>query len=314
MTNWLDKILSKAKSAGAKLADSFKKKTIENADLWSSCPECKKMYLGKELKNNLYVCTQCDHHYKISSKDRFNIFFDSQDWQLIKTRKLAEDPNKFRTELKAYKDQLKSAKKSTGQDASLISAHGKVNGLDIVASAFNFKFIGGTLSMQSGENFYAACEYAVDNKVDGLVVFVCTGGANLMENLFSLSMLPKTVLGVQKLNEHKIPYIVVGQINLGGVAASLGSLGNFIFMEPGKASFHGFAGKRVIEQNLKEALPEDFQSPTHVITTGAIDAIVHRKDQKECISNLVAILKHKNINSNQNTSEEINSDQKAVNQ
>lgn len=314
MTNWLQKILSQAKKAKAKINDVFKKIPLQNAELWKSCPECNKMFLGETLKKNLFVCAQCDHHFRISSKDRFNIFFDSKEWQLIKTKKLVDDPNNFKTELKAYKDQLKSARKKTGQDASLISAHGKANDLNIVVSAFNFDFIGGTLSMQSGENFYAACEYAVENKVDGLVVFVCTGGACLMENMHSLKMLPKTVIAVNLLKENKIPYIVVGQINLGGTAASMGSLGDLMIMEPGKASLHGFAGQRVIAQNLREPLPSNFQTPNHVITTGQIDAIVHRKDQRKYISNFVSILKHRYLNIKQNSSEEFSSDKEAINQ
>ena len=314
MTNWLHKILSKAKQAKVKISNAFKKIPLQNADLWKSCPECKKMFLGETLKKNLYVCTQCDHHFKISSKDRFNIFFDNKEWQLINTKKLADDPNNFKTELKTYKDQLKSARKKTGQDASLISAYGKVNDLNIVVSAFNFNFIGGSLSMQSGENFYTACEYAVENKADGLVVHVCTGGVSVMENLFGLVQLPKTVIAVNLLKENKIPYIVVGQINLGGTAASMGSLGDLMIMEPGKASLHGFAGKRIIAQNLREPLPSNFQTPSHVITTGQIDAIVHRKDQRKYISNFVSILKHRYLNIKQNTSEEFSSDKKAINQ
>ncbi|MEK9959816.1 MAG: hypothetical protein VW541_05345, partial [Pelagibacteraceae bacterium] len=177
MTNWLDKVLSKAKEAKAKLSNAFQKRSIQNAELWSSCPECKKMFLGKQLKENQYVCTQCDYHFRISANDRFNIFFDNSEWNLIETKKLADDPNKFKTELKVYKDQLKSAKRKTGQIASLVSAHGKMNGLDIVCSSFDFNFNGGTLSMQSGQNFYQACEFAVQNKVSALVVFITTGGA-----------------------------------------------------------------------------------------------------------------------------------------
>ena len=290
MTNWLDKILSKAKEAGAKLTDSFKKKTIENADLWNSCPECKKMFLGKELRKNAHVCTQCDYHFRIGAEDRFKIFFDNAQFEMVPTKKLAEDPNKFKTELKAYKDQLKSAKKKTKQNASLVSAYGKVNGLDMVCSSFDFNFNGGTLSMQSGQNFYEACEYAVKNQVSALTVFITTGGAALQENLFALYQMPKTILGVQMLKENKIPYFVVANVNIGGVSASFGSLGDFHIMEPGKKTIWGFAGKRVVQGTISEPLPEDFQSASHVITTGAIDMITHRKDQKNVISNLVSIL------------------------
>ena len=296
MTNWLEKILSKAKAAGAKLSDSFKKKTIENADLWSSCPECKKMFLGKELKKNMHVCTQCDYHFRISADERFKIFFDNSTYEMIDTKRLAEDPNKFKTELKAYKDQLKSAKKKTKQIASLVSAHGKVNGLDMICSSFDFNFNGGTLSMQSGQNFYEACEYAVKNKVSALTVFITTGGAALQENLFALYQMPKTILGVQMLKENKIPYFVIANVNIGGVSASFGSLGDFHIMEPGKKTIWGFAGRRVVQGTISEPLPDDFQSSSHVITTGAIDMIVHRKDQKNIISNLVTILlKKENI-------------------
>ena len=313
MTNWLDKILSKAKEAGAKLTDSFKKKTIKNADLWSSCPECKKMFLGKQLKENMHVCTQCDYHFRISANERFKIFFDNAQFEMIQTKRLAEDPNKFKTELKAYKDQLKSAKRKTNQIASLVSAHGKVNSLAMVCSSFDFNFNGGALSMQSGQNFYEACEYAVKNKVSALAVFITTGGAALQENLFALYQMPKTILGVQKLKENKIPYFVVANVNIGGVSASFGSLGDFHIMEPGKKTIWGFAGKRVVQGTISEPLPDDFQSASHVITTGAIDMVTHRKDQKNVISNLVSILLKKQ-NVQQSIVEEKFEEAKAVNQ
>lgn len=290
MTNWLEKLLSKAQKAKAKLADSFSKKTIENADLWSSCPECKKMFLGKQLKENQHVCTQCDYHFRISATDRFDIFFDDGKYEIIPTKRLADDPNKFKTELKAYKDQLKSAKKKTGQGASLVSAHGQMNGLNVVCSSTDFNFNGGTLTMQSGQNFFEACEFAVKTKSSALAVFITTGGAALQENLFALYQMPKTILGVQMLKDNKIPYFVIANVNIGGVSASFGSLGDFHMMEPGKKTIWGFAGKRVVQGTISEPLPEDFQSSSHVITTGAIDMITHRKDQKNVISNLTSIL------------------------
>jgi acetyl-CoA carboxylase carboxyl transferase subunit beta len=314
MTNWLDKVLSKAKEAKAKLSNAFQKKSIENAELWSSCPECKKMFLGKQLKENQYVCTQCDYHFRISANDRFNIFFDNSEWNLIETKKLADDPNKFKTELKVYKDQLKSAKRKTGQVASLVSAHGKMNGLDIVCSSFDFNFNGGTLSMQSGQNFYQACEFAVQNKVSALAVFITTGGAALQENLFALYQMPKTVLGVRMLKENKIPYFVVGNVNIGGVSASFGSLGDFHIMEPGKKTIWGFAGKRVVQGTISEPLPDDFQSASHVITTGAIDMIAHRRDQKNIISNLASILLKKDVVKSTSSETSIYTQDQAVNQ
>ncbi len=314
MTNWLDKVLSKAKEAKAKLSNAFQKRSIENAELWSSCPECKKMFLGKQLKENQYVCTQCDYHFRISANDRFNIFFDNSEWNLIETKKLADDPNKFKTELKVYKDQLKSAKRKTGQIASLVSAHGKMNGLDIVCSSFDFNFNGGTLSMQSGQNFYQACEFAVQNKVSALAVFITTGGAALQENLFALYQMPKTVLGVRMLKENKIPYFVIANVNIGGVSASFGSLGDFHIMEPGKKTIWGFAGKRVVQGTISEPLPDDFQSASHVITTGAIDMIAHRRDQKNIISNLATILLKKDVVKSTSSETSIYTQDQAVNQ
>ncbi len=314
MTNWLDKVLSKAKEAKAKLSNAFQKRSIENAELWSSCPECKKMFLGKQLKENQYVCTQCDYHFRISANDRFNIFFDNSEWNLIETKKLADDPNKFKTELKVYKDQLKSAKRKTGQIASLVSAHGKMNGLDIVCSSFDFNFNGGTLSMQSGQNFYQACEFAVQNKVSALAVFITTGGAALQENLFALYQMPKTVLGVRMLKENKIPYFVIANVNIGGVSASFGSLGDFHIMEPGKKTIWGFAGKRVVQGTISEPLPDDFQSASHVITTGAIDMIAHRRDQKNIISNLATILLKKDVVKSASSETSIYTQDQAVNQ
>lgn len=306
MPNWLEKILSKAKQAKAKISDAFKKIPLQNAELWKSCPECKKMFLGKQLKENLYVCTQCDYHFRIGANERFNIFFDNDQFEIIQTKRLAEDPNRFETELKKYKDQLKSAKRKTGQTASLVSAYGKVNNLDIVCSSFDFNFNGGTLSLQSGQNFYEACEFAIKNQASALAVFITTGGAALQENLFALYQMPKTVLGVQMLKEKKIPYFVIANVNIGGVSASFGSLGDFHLMEPGKKTIWGFAGKRVVQGTISEPLPEDFQSASHVIKTGTIDMISHRKDQKNVITNLVSILlkKHQSQEHNIENSEE----------
>ena len=301
MTNWLEKILSKAKQAKAKIGDAFKKIPLQNADLWNSCPECKKMFLRKQLKENLYVCTQCDYHFRIGANERFKIFFDNDQFEIIQTKNLPEDPNRFETELKKYKDQLKSAKRKTGQTASLVSAYGKVNNLDMVCSSFDFNFNGGTLSLQSGQNFYEACEFAVKNQASALTVFITTGGAALQENLFALYQMPKTILGVQMLKENKIPYFVVANINIGGVSASFGSLGDFHLMEPGKKTIWGFAGKRVVQGTISEPLPEDFQSASHVITTGAIDMISHRKDQRNVITNLVSILLKKSQSQEYNT-------------
>lgn len=313
MTNWLEKILSKAKQAKAKISNAFKKIPLQNAELWKSCPECKKMFLGKQLKENLYVCTQCDYHFRIGANERFNILFDSNQFEVIETKKLSQDPNRFKTELKNYKDQLKSAKKKTGQTASLISAYGKVNNLDVVCSSFDFNFNGGTLSLQSGQNFYEACEFAVKNQVSALTVFITTGGAALQENLFALYQMPKTILGVQMLKVNKIPYFVIANVNIGGVSASFGSLGDFHLMEPGKKTIWGFAGKRVVQGTISEPLPEDFQSASHVITTGAIDMITHRKDQRGVISNLVSILLKKS-KSQQNVLTDNNQNSQVINQ
>ena len=313
MPNWLEKILSKAKRAKAKISDAFKKIPLQNAELWKSCPECKKMFLGKQLKENLYVCTQCDYHFRIGANERFNIFFDNDQFEIIQTKRLAEDPNRFETELKKYKDQLKSAKRKTGQTASLVSAYGKVNNLDIICSSFDFNFNGGTLSLQSGQNFYEACEFAIKNQASALAVFITTGGAALQENLFALYQMPKTILGVQMLKEKKIPYFVIANVNIGGVSASFGSLGDFHLMEPGKKTIWGFAGKRVVQGTISEPLPEDFQSASHVIKTGTIDMISHRKDQKNVITNLISILLKKRQSQEHNIE---NSEEKvqAVNQ
>ena len=313
MPNWLEKILSKAKQAKAKISDAFKKIPLQNAELWKSCPECKKMFLSKQLKENLYVCTQCDYHFRIGANERFNIFFDNDQFEIIGTKRLAEDRNRFETELKKYKDQLKSAKRKTGQTASLVSAYGKVNNLDIVCSSFDFNFNGGTLSLQSGQNFYEACEFAIKNQASALAVFITTGGAALQENLFALYQMPKTILGVQMLKEKKIPYFVIANVNIGGVSASFGSLGDFHLMEPGKKTIWGFAGKRVVQGTISEPLPEDFQSASHVIKTGTIDMISHRKDQKNVITNLVSILLKKRQSQEHNIE---NSEEKvqAVNQ
>jgi acetyl-CoA carboxylase carboxyl transferase subunit beta len=256
-------------------------------NLWIKDPETGEMIFHKELEENQYVIPGSGHHMRIAARDRLRYFFDEGRFETIDNPKVAADPLKFRDE-KRYVDRLKEARTKTGMDEALLAASGTIEGLPIVAAVQDFAFIGGTLGIAVGEAIVNAFEMAVRRK-QPLVLFAASGGARMQEGALSLMQLPRTTVAVDRLKEAGLPYIVVlTNPTTGGVSASYAMLGDVHIAEPG--ALIGFAGPRVIEQTLREKLPEGFQRSEYLMKHGMIDMIVPRKELKATIARLLKMM------------------------
>jgi acetyl-CoA carboxylase carboxyl transferase subunit beta len=226
-------------------------------------------------------------HHKISCIDRFNIFFDNKEYEVLDAPQPPDDPLNF-IDSKKYTDRLYAARKLTGQKEALMIAHGKLKGINITCAAQNFSFIGGSFGAASGETFLHGIQYALDNRTP-FIVFSCSGGQRMMESAVALAQMSRTVLAVNELKKNNLPYIVVmTNPTTGGVSASWAMLGD-IHIAESKATI-GFAGARVIEQTIGESLPEGFQTAEYVQEHGGIDLVVPRKDLRDTIESLLSIL------------------------
>lgn len=259
-------------------------------NLWIKCPETGEMVFHTDLKNNLHVIPASGFHMKIPAKERLASFFDDGQYSVLDNPKAIIDPLKFRDE-KKYTDRLREAKAKTGLDDSIINATGTLDGLPIVAMVQEFAFMGGSLGAAAGEAIIKGFETAVAQKRP-LVLFVASGGARMQEGIISLMQLPRTTVAVNLLKEAGIPYIVVlTNPTTGGVTASYAMLGDVHLAEPG--ALIGFAGQRVIEQTIREKLPEGFQRSEYLMEHGMVDQVVARKDLRTTISSLLHILMKK---------------------
>lgn len=256
-------------------------------NLWIKDPESGEMVFHKDLEENQYVIPSSGHHMKISAKERLKYFFDDGKYETIENPKVAVDPLKFRDE-KRYIDRLKDAKAKTGLEDAIVSASGTIDGLPIVATVQDFAFMGGSLGMAAGEAIIAAFDVALKKKRP-LVLFAASGGARMQEGILSLMQLPRTTVAVDRLKEAGLPYIVVlTNPTTGGVTASYAMLGDVHIAEPG--ALIGFAGPRVIEQTIREKLPEGFQRSEYLMEHGMVDMVVSRLEMKETIARLLKIL------------------------
>ncbi|MEG8099106.1 acetyl-CoA carboxylase, carboxyltransferase subunit beta [Candidatus Liberibacter brunswickensis] len=256
-------------------------------NLWVKCPETGEMVYHKDLKENQWVVPSSDFHMKIPAKERLNFLFDKSEYCLLEQPEVCQDPLKFR-DSKKYIDRLKENRSKTGLSDSIISAVGNVIGLKLVAVVHEFSFIGGSLGIAAGEAIVKSCERAIAEKCP-LVMFTASGGARMQEGILSLMQLPRTTIAVNMLKDLGLPYIVVlTNPTTGGVTASYAMLGDIHFAEPGAEI--GFAGRRVIEQTLREKLPDDFQRSEYLVDHGMIDRIVHRHDIPKVISSVCKIL------------------------
>ncbi|OIP83574.1 MAG: acetyl-CoA carboxylase subunit beta [Rhodobacterales bacterium CG2_30_65_12] len=254
-------------------------------NLWIKCPECGQMLFHRELEDNLNVCTACDHHMAITPRDRFAALFDGGVFVEIKVPAAVEDPLKFRDQ-KRYPERMRAAQKATGEPDAMLVAEGEISRTPIVAAAQDFAFMGGSMGMYVGNAIIAAAERAVKLKRP-LVLFSAAGGARMQEGILSLMQMPRTTVAVEMVKEAGLPYIVVlTHPTTGGVTASYAMLGDVHIAEPN--ALICFAGPRVIEQTIREKLPEGFQRAEYLLDHGMLDRVTHRKKLKD---ELVTILR-----------------------
>jgi len=279
--NWLtNKILPKF---GIKLTDA--KDTPDN--LWIKCPECSQMLFHSELATNLKVCVHCDHHMRLGPTERFEMLFDEGKYDVIELPEVQVDPLKFRDTQK-YTDRLKAARNKTKDKDAMLVAHGSIGATSAVVGVQNFNFMGGSLGMAVGEAIIAASKLAILQKAP-LILFTAAGGARMQEGILSLMQMPRTTVAVQRLKEAKLPFIVVlTDPTTGGVTASYAMLGDFQISEPG--ALICFAGPRVIEETIREKLPEGFQRAEFLLEKGMLDMVVHRQSLKETLARIIDLI------------------------
>lgn len=280
MSNWLDKIVPS-------LVRSEKKRTNIPEGLWKKCPKCENVLYRPELEKNLNVCPKCDHHMRLTARKRLTAFLDEGTLREIAAEVEPVDRLKFK-DSKKYKDRLVAAQKATGEKDALIAMRGEVNGLPVVAVAYEFKFMGGSMGAVVGERFVRAAKVALEEGIP-MICFSASGGARMQEALFSLMQMAKTSAALEKLKNAGIPYIsVLTDPVYGGVSASLAMLGDLNIGEPG--ALVGFAGPRVIEQTVREKLPEGFQRSEFLLEHGQIDMIISRGELRDRLSSVLRMM------------------------
>jgi acetyl-CoA carboxylase carboxyl transferase subunit beta len=281
--NWLQKIMTPKTRAPS--AAGGKGKVPEG--VWEKCAGCGTVLYKPELEKSLMVCPKCGHHHAISARVRLNAFLDEGSAKELWPKLEAVDALKFKDQ-KKYKDRVVAAQKSTGEKDALIAMSGKLLDRPIVSVAFEFAFMGGSMGSVVGEKFARAAEKALAEN-SALVCFAATGGARMQEGLFSLMQMAKTSAALARMRDAGVPYIsVLTHPTTGGVSASLGMLGDLNVAEP--KALIGFAGPRVIEQTVRETLPEGFQRPDFLVDHGAIDMIVDRREMREKLGSILGIL------------------------
>jgi len=264
------------------------KREDDGADtLWTKCGGCGEMIFQRDLDAAHQVCPACQHHLPIGPGKRLALIFDNAAYELIPLPETAHDPLKFRDE-KKYADRLKDYRKKTGQQDAMQVAFGAIDGAGAVIAVQNFKFMGGSMGLALGEAMVKAAEEAVARRAP-LIVFAASGGARMQEGILSLMQMPRSTVAVQMVKEAGLPYIVVlTNPTTGGVTASYAMLGDIHLSEPG--ALIGFAGPRVIEQTIREKLPEGFQRAEFLQDKGMVDLVVHRRDLKSTLSKLIRVL------------------------
>lgn len=279
--SWLEKLIpSRIRTEGGS------KRNVPEG-LWTKCPGCESVLYRAELERNVEVCPKCTHHMRIGARKRLNAFLDKDSVEEIGESLTPKDILKFK-DSKKYKDRLVQAQKNTEEKDALICMKGRLNGLPVVAVAFEFRFMGGSMGSVVGERFVVAVETAIAEKLP-LICFSASGGARMQEALFSLMQMAKTSAALAQMSKLGIPFIsVLTDPTMGGVSASLAMLGDINIAEP--KALIGFAGPRVIEQTVREKLPEGFQRSEFLMEHGAIDTIIDRREMRERIGNIVTML------------------------
>ncbi len=282
--SWFKKLLpSRIKTNGAS------RRTVPEG-VWSKCDECSAVLYRADLERNLEVCPKCSHHMRIGARLRIESFLDPEPRVEIGTALKSIDKLKFR-DIKKYKDRLSQAQKQTKENDALVVFMGQVRKIPVVVAAFEYNFMAGSMGSVVGERFVLAAEAAIDNDIP-LVCFSASGGARMQEAILSLMQMAKTSSALAKLADKELPYIsILTNPTMGGVSASLATLGDINIAEPN--ALIGFAGPRVIEQTVRETLPEGFQKSEFLLEHGDVDMIVDRRQMRERISSILSILINK---------------------
>lgn len=278
--NWLNRLTRPTVKVAAV------KKEIPN-NYWDRCPKCGAMLYHAEIEKADYVCPYCDYHFRLPVLKRMDMLFDKQEYTMIQLPKVKEDPLKF-ADLEKYTDRLKKARKKTKQEDAISVAHGFIGKHSVVVGVFDFGFMGGSMGTAVGEAIITAAQLALLQEA-ALILIPASGGARMQEGMLSLMQMARTTIAVKKLKSKKLPYItVLSDPTMGGVTASFAMLGDISIAEPGAAI--GFAGKRVIEQIVREKLPSNFQQSSYLLEHGMIDQVVHRKDMRATLINILDLL------------------------
>ena len=262
-----------------------KRETPDN--LWHKCKGCGQMVFTKELEENLHVCPLCEHHGRIGPSQRFDYLFDEGEHEVLPSPKVAEDPLKFR-DTKRYVDRIKAARTDTGDQDAFVNAAGLIHGREAVVGVQNFGFMGGSMGQAVGEAFIAGVEVAIARRAP-YIVFTASGGARMQEGILSLMQMPRTTVAIEMLHDAGLPYIVVlTDPTSGGVMAAYAMLGDIQIAEP-RATL-AFTGRRVIENTIREKLPDDFQTSEYYLEHGLIDMVTHRKELPEVLGQVIGHL------------------------
>ena len=258
-------------------------------NLWVQCPSCEQMLFHRDLEENLNVCSNCGHHMRLPARKRLEMLFDSE-FTEIELPENVSDPLKFR-DRKRYSDRLKDTRSATGQTDAIIVAHGEIGGHKAVIAVFDFSFMGGSMGIAVGNGILAGAKLAVQQEA-AFIVVPSSGGARMQEGILSLMQMPRTTIAVQQVKEAGLPYIVVlADPTTGGVSASFAMLGDIALAEPG--TIVGFAGARVIEETIREKLPDGFQRAEYLLDHGMIDMVVTRHDMPTTLGRIIDLLRRK---------------------
>ncbi|MDA9663405.1 acetyl-CoA carboxylase carboxyl transferase subunit beta [Candidatus Pelagibacter sp.] len=298
--NWITKVLKFGEKIKIAIKKRPTKEEVENSD-WTSC--CKGPLLKKDLENNFWVCPNCKKHHRINCKNRFDIVFGKNNYEILNTPIPQDDPLNW-TDSKSYKERLRVARKKTGMDCGIMIVKTKINNINITACASDFAFIGGSVGAAEGEAILYGIQHAIENN-QPFINFTSGGGMRMFESVIALSQMTRTTLAINELKKNNLPYIVcLTDPTAGGITASFAMIGDITFAEPG--ALVAFAGARVIQGTVKEELPEGFQKSEYVEKSGFIDSVVERKNLREVLGSILSILLKKNsaINSVSNETTE----------
>ncbi|MEP2828770.1 acetyl-CoA carboxylase, carboxyltransferase subunit beta [Parvibaculum sp.] len=290
--NWINNVVR------PKIQRVFNKKQQTPDNLWHKCSSCGEMIFHRDLEAAMRVCPNCDHHMRLGTDERLASLFDNADYQVVAVDAVVADPLKFRDQ-KKYPDRLKEARSKTGRNDSVTVAHGPLDGVETVVAIEDFSFMGGSLGIAAGEAIIRGAETALEKKAP-YILFAAAGGARMQEGILSLMQMPRTTVALQLLREAGLPLIVVlTDPTTGGVLASYAMLGDIQIAEP--KALIGFSGRRVIEQTIREKLPEDFQSAEFQFEHGMIDMIVHRHKMKDTLARIIRLMTHRPRSQRQQT-------------